>query len=114
MSGAAASLMAALAVELDDVRTGVDRISLLVSELVGRLPVQDRAKVLTDAQAADALTQRLDAVAGVLHGLSDGESTGDALSRVLLADLVARLRAHVDADSVPHTPVTSGDLLLFD
>jgi hypothetical protein len=107
------SLLAALAAEIGDVRAGVDRMSTLVSDLVRRLPVGDRAEALTDAQALDVLIQRLDAVAGVLHGLSDGQTSADAVSAVLLADVAERLQ---DAPSRvrPMHPPTAGDLLLFD
>jgi hypothetical protein len=110
----APSLLAALAAEIRDVRAGVDRMSTLVSDLVRRLPVDDRAEALTDAQALDVLIQRLDAVAGVLHGLSDGQTSADAVSAVLLADVAVRLKGETAPRPVAHPPVTSGDLLLFD
>ena len=106
----APTLLAALAAEIGDVRAGVDRMSALVSDLVSRLPADDRAEALTDAQALDVLIQRLDAVAGVLHGLSDGQTSADAVSTVLLSDVAERLRG----DAPVRTPATSGDLMLFD
>lgn len=114
MPADAPSLLAALAAEISDVRAGVDRMSTLVSDLVRRLPVDDRAEALIDAQALDVLIQRLDAVAGVLHGLSDGQTSADAVSAVLLADVAVRLKREAPARPVAHPPVTSGDLLLFD
>lgn len=114
MSKDASSLMAALAAEIGDVRAGVDRMSTLVSDLVRRLPVEDRAEALTDAQALDVLIQRLDAVAGVLHGLSDGQTSVDAVSTVRLADMAARLQGDALRPAPTHPPAAAGDLLLFD
>lgn len=110
MSADASSLMAALAAEIGDVRAGVDRMSALVSDLVRRLPVEDRAEALTDAQALDVLIQRLDAVAGVLHGLSDGQTPIAAVAGVRLTDVADRLQGQTP----PRAPAGSGDLLLFD
>ena len=114
MSADAPSLLAALAAEIGDVRSGVDRMSALVSDLVRRLPVEDRAEALTDAQALDVLIQRLDAVAGVLHGLSDGQTSADAVSSVLLADVAGRLGGQSASRAATLSPAPSGDLLLFD
>lgn len=114
MPADAPSLLAALAAEIGDVRAGVDRMSTLVSDLVRRLPAEDRAEALTDAQALDVLIQRLDAVAGVLHGLSDGQTSADAVSAVLLTDVAVRLRGEAPAPAVAHPPAPSGDLQLFD
>jgi len=114
MPADAPSLLAALAAEIGDVRSGVDRMSALVSDLVRNLPADSRAEALTDAQSLDVLTQRLDAVAGVLHGLSEGRSSADAVSTVLLADVADRLRGRETAPA-PAAPNTgSGDLMLFD
>lgn len=116
MPADAPALLAALAAEIGDVRAGVDRMSTLVSDLVRRLPAEDRAEALTDAQALDVLIQRLDAVAGVLHGLSDGQTSADAVSTVLLADVAVRLKGGTPASSpvAAHPPPASGDVLLFD
>ncbi|RZJ98003.1 MAG: hypothetical protein EON88_01620 [Brevundimonas sp.] len=114
MPADAPSLLAALAAEIGDVRAGVDRMSALVSDLVRRLPVEDRAEALTDAQALDVLIQRLDAVAGVLHGLSDGQTSADAVSSVLLADVARRLTDDAPRPAAGSPPTTAGDLLLFD
>lgn len=108
------ALLAALAAEIGDVRAGVDRMSTLVSDLVRRLPAEDRAEALTDAQALDALIQRLDAVAGVLHGLSDGQTSADAVSSVLLADVAVRLKGGMPGHAPARPPAPSGDLQLFD
>lgn len=108
------SLLAALAAEIGDVRAGVDRMSALVSDLVRRLPADDRAEALTDAQALDVLIQRLDAVAGVLHGLSDGQTSTDAVSNVLLSDVARRLADAPQRSNSEASPGTTGDLLLFD
>ena len=56
------------------------------------------------------LIQRLDAVAGVLNGLSSGQTSADAVSNVLLADVAGRLNGHQPA----RVSDDAGDLLLFD
>lgn len=114
MPADAPSLLAALATEIGDVRMGVDRVSGLLSDLVRRLPPEHRAEALTDAQALDVLIQRLDAVAGVLHGLSSGQSSADAVSAVLLADMAERLNGETPARAPASPAAASGDLLLFD
>lgn len=110
MPADAPSLLAALAAEIGDVRMGVDRVSGLLSDLVRRLPAEHRAEALTDAQALDVLIQRLDAVAGVLNGLSSGQTSADAVSAVLLADMAERLSGQVPA----RVSEDAGDLHLFD
>lgn len=114
MPADAPSLLAALAAEIGDVRSGVERVSGLLTDLVRRLPAEHRAEALTDAQALDVLIQRLDAVAGVLQGLSDGRTSADAVSAVLLADVAVRLTGEAPARAPDHPPASSGDLLLFD
>lgn len=110
MPADASSLLAALAAEIGDVRSGVDRVSGLLSDLVRRLPVEHRAEALTDAQALDVLIQRLDAVSGVLNGLASGQTSADAVSTVLLADMAGRLNGHQPA----RASSDAGDLHLFD
>ena len=110
MAADAPSLLAALAGEIGDVRSGVERVSGLLTDLVRRLPVEHRAEALTDAQALDALIQRLDAVSGVLNGLAEGKSSADAVSGVLLADVAERLQGATSA----RPSAVSGDLMLFD
>jgi hypothetical protein len=114
MPADAPSLLAALAAEIGDVRTGVDRVSGLLTDLVRRLPAEHRAEALTDAQALDVLIQRLDAVAGVLDGLASGQTSADAVSGVLLADMAGRLNGR-EASRAPSAPADdAGDLHLFD
>lgn len=110
MSADAPSLLAALAAEIGDVRSGVERVSGLLTDLVRRLPAEHRAEALTDAQALDVLIQRLDAVAGVLTGLSSGQTSADAVSAVLLSDMADRLQGQSPARASD----ASGDLQLFD
>ncbi|MFN7108958.1 MAG: hypothetical protein ACK4MY_12100, partial [Brevundimonas sp.] len=67
---------------------------------------------LTQAQALDALTQRLEALSGVLRMLGGGASPSEAVSRLSLADMAGRLRpAAGEAPSAPSAD--AGDLMLF-
>lgn len=96
-----ADLLAAVADELMLVREGIDGIEALVSDLVRRAPPEERPNALTHAQALDALTQRLEALSGVLRMLGGGASPSEAVSRLSLADMAGRLRP------------AAGDLMLF-
>jgi hypothetical protein len=87
-----ADLLAAVADELMLVREGIDGIEALVSDLVRRAPPEERPNALTQAQALDALTQRLEALSGVLRMLGGGASPSEAVSRLSLADMAGRLR----------------------
>lgn len=106
-----ADLLAAVADELMSVREGVDEIEGLVSRLVPLAAPADRPAALTQAQALDALTQRLEALSGVLRRLSGGASPAEAVTRLPLADLADRLRPA--AGEPAPTPAASGDLTLF-
>ena len=107
-----AELLVAVADELTRVREGIDHVEALVSRLVRRAPAEDRAEALTEAQALDALTQRLEALSGVLRMLGGGASLSEAVSRLSLADMAGRLRpAAGEAPSAPSAD--AGDLMLF-
>ena len=100
-----AHLLVAVADELMRVREGIDHVEALVSRLVRRAPAEDRA------QALDALTQRLEALSGVLRMLGDGATPAESVSRISLADMAVRLRP---AAGVKTTEAAdSGDLMLF-
>jgi hypothetical protein len=98
-----AHLLVAVADELMRVREGIDHVEALVSRLVRRAPAEDRAEALTEAQALDALTQRLEALSGA--------TPAESVSRISLADMAVRLRP---AAGVKTTEAAdSGDLMLF-
>ena len=61
-----ARLLVAVADELMRVRRDVDGVEALVGDLVRHAPAQDRPAALIQAQALDALNQRLEALSGVL------------------------------------------------
>lgn len=106
-----AELLAAVADELMRVREGIDGVEALVSVLVRRAPAKERAEALIEAQALDALTQRLEALSGVLRMLGGGATSAEAVGRLALADMAGRLRP---AAGVPASaPPASGDLMLF-
>jgi hypothetical protein len=106
-----AQLLAAVADELMRVREGMDAVEGLVSVLVRRAPANERAEALAEAQALDALSQRLEALSGVLRMVGAGVTPDEAVSRLTLADMAGRLRpaAGVKASAPP----ASGDLMLF-
>lgn len=106
-----AELLAAVADELMRVREGIDHVEALVSRLVRRAPPEDRAEALTEAQALDALTQRLEALAGVLTMLGEGATPAESVSRISLADMAVRLRPAAGVQTA--APPDSGDLTLF-
>lgn len=106
-----AELLAAVADELMGVREGMHDVEALVSRLVRLVAPEDRPAALTQAQALDALTQRLEALSGVLRLLSGGASPAEAVSRLALADMAGRLRP-VPGEAMP-SPAASGDLTLF-
>lgn len=110
MTASDRTLLGAVAVELADVRTGVDGLSGLLAGLVRGLPIEDRAEALTGAQALDALTQRLDALSDVLQALAAGKPADEAVRGVNLADVAARL----GGGASPTPADTAGDLMLFD
>ena len=107
-----ARLLVAVADELMRVRRDVDGVEALLSDLVRHAPAQDRPAALIQAQALDALNQRLEALSGVLRRLGAGAGPAEAVSRLPLADLAGRLRPAADAAS-PSNAVDAGDLTLF-
>ena len=106
-----AELLAAVADELMGVREGIDDVEALVSRLVPLAAPKDRPAALTQAQALDALIQRLEALSGVLRMLSGGASPAEAVGRVALADMAGRLRPA--AGEATSSPASAGDLTLF-
>lgn len=107
-----ARLLVAVADELMRVRRDVDGVEALVGDLVRHAPAQDRPAALIQAQALDALNQRLEALSGVLRSLGDGASPAEAVSRLPLADMAGRLRPAADAAPTSNA-VNAGDLTLF-
>jgi hypothetical protein len=108
-----AELLTAVADELMGVREGIDDVEALVSRLVPLAAPEDRPAALTQAQALDALTQRLEALSGVLRMLSGGASSAEAVSRLTLADMAGRLRPAAAGGKATPSPAASGDLTLF-
>jgi len=106
-----AHLLVAVADELMRVREGIDHVEALVSRLVRRAPAEDRAEALTEAQALDALTQRLEALSSVLRMLGDGATPAESVSRISLADMAVRLRPAAGVQTAEASD--SGELMLF-
>ena len=106
--------MAALAAELDRSRDGIDALAALVSDYVRDCAPEDRPAVMGRAQAVDALSQNLEALAQFARAIASGHSPADAAGAVPLSDLGARLLAACQGQSIPPPPASSGDLDLFD
>jgi hypothetical protein len=106
-----AELLIAVAGELISVREQIAGIETLVSDLVRRAAPEERAGILTDAQALDALTQRLEALSGLLRMLGDGAHPAEAVGRLPLADMAERLGAATGEATAPSQ--APGDLMLF-
>lgn len=111
------AFLSALSTEFAAMRRTVDDLAGVVSDHVQQTAPDARAAAMLQAQAVDALSQRLDALSGVTGALARGEPVVNALDGILLADLSGRLRqALLAADPVPQ-PVAGpapGDLALFD
>lgn len=106
-----ARLLAALSDELSGAREDVQAVEVLIALLIRQVPAEQRGDAVVQAQMLDALNQRLDALAAVLRALSQGVPAGEALDRLPLADLAARLRPASDLRTEPAP--ASGDLTLF-
>ena len=106
-----AALLTAVAEELARARRDMAGIEALVGRLAAHAPAEVRGQALTEAQAADALAQTLDALSIVVRRLGEGATPDGAVAALPLADLAARL----GADAEPHAsqPSSSGELLLF-
>ena len=76
-----------------------------------RLP-EERSNALTQAQALDALIQRVEALSDVLRMLGGGASPSDAVSRLSLSDVAGRLRPAA-GEHRPASAADAGDLTLF-
>ena len=109
-------LMAAVADELAAVRHGVEAVAGLVGELVATSSGEARARAVTEAQALDLASQRLDALSGLIRALGDGASPEQAIAALTLSDMAQRLgsAAGVAPRTEPAPSLASGDLLLFD
>lgn len=109
-------LMGAVADELAAVRHGVEAVAGLVAELVVTSTGEARDRALTEAQALDLASQRLDALSGLIRALGQGVPADQAIADLTLADMAQRLgvAAGVAPSSLPAGSSASGDLLLFD
>lgn len=105
------ALLSAVGDEMADIRTGVDDLSGLVSDLISHCPADLRAEVLPRAQAFDVLIQRLDGLGGLLAALGAGVEAEAALEALTLSDLSRRLSGGFSHHAAS---AASGDLMLFD
>ncbi|NJC39813.1 hypothetical protein GGQ87_000071 [Brevundimonas alba] len=109
------SLLSALSSEFATMRETVDGLAGLVLDHARVVATADRAGVLVQAQAIDALGQRLQALEDLSRGVAEGHPIAAALDLVPLTDLADRLRGPVlNLGDVTPQSAMAGDLALFD
>lgn len=115
------ALLTALAREMDVAGDLCGQLEVLVSRLI-EANVGDKALIMSEAQAVDALTQHLSALAGFIRGLlEDGLATEGAyllaagLERIPLASLANRIATEVYKAPIEEkiAAEVAGDLELF-
>lgn len=107
-------VLAAVAAELEAGRGELDGLATLAGELVRACPPERRAAAIGEAQAADLLDQRLQALAGFLRRLAEGHAPDAAAAEVPLAALAQRLRSAAGSAAAGDAAGASGELELFD
>ncbi|MCS6627087.1 hypothetical protein N0B44_29655 [Roseibacterium beibuensis] len=108
------ALLSGLADELSLMIPVVEGLSALVFDHALNVGPGDRPGVLTQAQAVDDLSQRLEALRDLVGALSRGVEAGAALDAMPLAAVADRLRAAaIGGGPVPAGGTDAGDLLLF-
>jgi len=115
------ALLTALAREMDFAGDLCGKLEALVSRLIEE-NLNDKALVMSEAQAVDALTQHLSALSGFIRGLlEDGLMTEGAykleagLERIPLASLANRIATEVYKAPIDEAIAAevAGDLELF-
>lgn len=110
----APAILAGLADELTAMIPVVEGLSALVFDHALKAEPEDRPRVLTQAQAVDDLTQRLEALRDLTGAMSRGVGAEAALEAMRLADMAARLRTAARGDeSGIARGANAGELLLF-
>lgn len=107
-------VLAAVAAELEAGRGELDGLAALAAELVRACPPERRAAVIGEAQAADLLDQRLQALAGFLRRLAEGQAADAAAAAVPLDALSQRLQSAAGSATAGEAAGPSGELELFD
>ncbi len=106
------ALLTAVSDELAEMRTQLDDLAKLTSELIAHCPPGLRASALSRLQVLDLMTQRLDGLSGFSAALGVGVPVDTALQALTLSDLSDRLGGRIDTS--PCAPPTAGDVTLFD
>jgi len=115
------ALLTALAREMDFAGVLCGQLEVLVSRLIDE-NIGDKQLIMSEAQAVDALTQHLSALAGFMRGLlEDGLMTegaydlGAGLERIPLASLANRIAMEVYKAPIDEKVAAevAGDLDLF-
>ena len=112
-----ADVLDAVGRETGELHLAAVRLQAMAGELIDRASLPAQHPLIEEAQALDALAQKLDALTGFLERLSVAApqrwrlDIADAVGPVFLADLAKRLcREHAPEDA-PLAP--SGDFELF-
>ena len=112
-------VMQAVAREARDLHGSAERLQAMAGVLIERAQVEANDPLVEEAQALDALAQKLDALSGFLARLACDAppewrlDIERALAGVPLADLASRLR-HAHGQAAPAAPFApAGDCELF-
>lgn len=107
-------VLATVAAELEAARGELDGLAALAAELARGCAPERRAAVIGEAQAADLLDQRLQALAEFLRRLAEGQTPAAAAAALPLAALAGRLGADGEAAGDGDAAGPAGELELFD
>lgn len=105
-------LLVAVSDELAEIRTRLEELADLTTELVADCPADRRAKAMAGVQAFDLLIQRLEGLSGMAAAVGAGAPIATALHALTLSDLYERLVGEPPVR--PATSASSGELTLFD
>lgn len=108
-----ARLLSAAADELTRMRQAVDGVEALIGDLIRHAPPDGHSQALIQAQALDLLNQRLHGLSALLGDLARGATPTQAVARLTLMDMAARLASSSDSRPAPEADLDTGELTLF-
>ena len=108
-------LLVAVSDELAEIRTRLEELSDLTTELVADCPVERRTQAMAGIQDFDLLIQRLEGLSGLAAAVGAGAPVTTALHALTLSDLYERLVGGNDIGRRPSMSApSSGEVTLFD
>lgn len=107
-------LLVAVSDELAEIRTRLEQLADLTTELVADCPVERRAEAMAGVQDFDLLIQRLQGLSGMAAAIGAGAPVATALHALTLSDLYERLVGEAAAGHRASLAAPSGELTLFD